>query len=512
MPTEMELTLEQTQQGVSYEVSNIRVTSITLKMEILLEPISNKLMVDPHEFEGIFKDGDGGKGPNWLFDLDYLTNSKNYQPVTAENKANKTAGPKEANHSAGNSEMEAEPAQEYFVLPLWSSYTSTVKSSKAKNGGEKPNGDTGAARATICHSVRRPSYPNLTNNDQDDSQIPALEDIYDNPSHGIFTNESYDDEGAVADFTNFETTVNVSSIPTSRIHTIHPQTQILGDPNSTVQTRSKVNKSYEAHALISYIQKQRRNNHKDFQHCLFACFLSQIEPKKISEALADESWVDAMQEELLQFKIHTKNKDERVLVVRNKQDRVPLVMATIDMRSVCVTTTGLLDPNFPKKVYKVVKAPVRFIHQAPKAWKEPRMNIMVSRRFTKHEINFVLQRNLWCNEFEGIEQEADSEFRRKFYFAKVKTANTPIETQKPLIKGEEAADVDVHLYRSMIGSLVYLTAARPDIMFAVCAYSRRLISWQCKKQTFVATSTTEVEYVAAANCCGQGMQDGKVKL
>ncbi|GKF53863.1 hypothetical protein Tco_0160773, partial [Tanacetum coccineum] len=90
------------------------------------------------------------KGPNWLFDLDYLTDSMNYQPVTAENKANKTAGLKEANHSAGtqdnidagNSETEAEPAQEYFVLPLWSSYTSTVKSSEAKNGGEKPNGDT----------------------------------------------------------------------------------------------------------------------------------------------------------------------------------------------------------------------------------------------------------------------------------------------------------------------------------------------------------------------------------
>ncbi|GKA57538.1 reverse transcriptase domain-containing protein, partial [Tanacetum coccineum] len=92
-----------------------------------------------------------GKGPNWLFDLDYLTDSMNYQPVTVENKANKTAGPKEANHSAGtqdnidagNSEMETEPAQEYFILPVWSSYTSTVKSSEAKNGDVKPNGDTG---------------------------------------------------------------------------------------------------------------------------------------------------------------------------------------------------------------------------------------------------------------------------------------------------------------------------------------------------------------------------------
>ncbi|GKF66250.1 hypothetical protein Tco_0192767 [Tanacetum coccineum] len=76
----------------------------------------------------------------------------NYQPVTAENTANKTAGPKEANHSAGtqdntdagNSELQAEPAQEYFVLPIWSSYTSTVKSSEAKNGGEKSKGDIGS--------------------------------------------------------------------------------------------------------------------------------------------------------------------------------------------------------------------------------------------------------------------------------------------------------------------------------------------------------------------------------
>ncbi|GJS25781.1 putative ribonuclease H-like domain-containing protein [Tanacetum coccineum] len=109
--------------------------------------------------------------------------------------------------------------------------------------------------------------------------------------------------GLMADFTNLETVVNVSPIPTSRIISSHPSALILGDPTSSVQTRSKVNKSFGAHAFVSYVQKQRRNNHKDSQHCLFACFLSQNEPKKISEALEDESWVDAMQEELMQFKI-----------------------------------------------------------------------------------------------------------------------------------------------------------------------------------------------------------------
>ncbi|GKD51416.1 ribonuclease H-like domain-containing protein, partial [Tanacetum coccineum] len=143
-----------------------------------------------------------------------------------------------------NSEMEADPAQDYFALRICSSYTSTVKSSESKNEGEKPNKDAGlktneepefaqdaedllpqagAARATSTNTVntiRTPissasplnvfsaGGPALNNNDQDDSQIPALEDIYDSPSNGNFTNASYDDEGAVADFTNLESTVN----------------------------------------------------------------------------------------------------------------------------------------------------------------------------------------------------------------------------------------------------------------------------------------------------------------
>ncbi|GKF80716.1 putative ribonuclease H-like domain-containing protein, partial [Tanacetum coccineum] len=124
---------------------------------------------------------------------------------------------------------------------------------------------------------------------------------------------SYDDEGAVADFTNLETVVNVSPIPTSRIISSHPSALILGDPTLAVQTRSKVNKSSVAHAFVSYVQKQRRNNYKDFHHCLFACFLSQHEPKKISKALEDESW------KAIGTKwVYRNKKDERGVVVRNK--------------------------------------------------------------------------------------------------------------------------------------------------------------------------------------------------
>ncbi|GJX22970.1 hypothetical protein Tco_0227415 [Tanacetum coccineum] len=139
-----------------------------------------------------------------------------------------------------------------------------------------------------------------------DPNMPDLED----DSHvllsdGIF-NGAYDDEnvGVVADFNNMDDTINVSPIPTLKVHKNHPKDQILGDPKSAVQTRGKIQMASSAQqALVSYISKQNRTNHKDHQNCLLACFLSQEEPKNISQALQDETWVEAMQEELLQFKL-----------------------------------------------------------------------------------------------------------------------------------------------------------------------------------------------------------------
>ncbi|GJV22957.1 putative ribonuclease H-like domain-containing protein [Tanacetum coccineum] len=65
-----------------------------------------------------------------------------------------------------------------------------------------------------------------------------------------------------------------------------------------------------------------------------------------------------------------------------------------------------------------------------------------------------------------------AEILKKFGFTEVKTASTPMETQKPLLKDEDGEKVDVLFYRSMIGSLMYLTSSRPDIMFAMCACAR----------------------------------------
>ncbi|GJX79768.1 putative ribonuclease H-like domain-containing protein [Tanacetum coccineum] len=525
--------------------------------------------------------------------------------------------------------------------------------------------------------------------DEPTTRFPSPSDLGNNePSLGIFSSSSYDDEFG-ADLNNLASTVEVSPVATKRINTIHPQSLIIGDHTSAVQTRSKVNKTPTGEsAFISYIHDQQRNNHTDFQHCLFACFLSQVEPRSVAQALEDPSWVDAMQEEMQQFKFQNvwvlvdlpedkyaigtkwilKNKrDARGIVVRNKArlvaqghrqeegidyDEVFAPVARIeairlflafasylgfmvyqmDVKSaflygrideeVYVTQPkGFVDPQHPKKVYKVVKA-LYGLHQAPRAWYATLSTFLLKhgyRRGTidktlflkKHKRDIILvqvyvddiifgsTKKAWCDEFEAlmkgefemsamgeltfflglqVQQRPDGifinqdkyvqEILKKFDLECVRTATTPYEAPKPKFKNEPDSPVNVHLYRSMIGSLMYLTASRHDIMFAVSACSRfqvtpttsnleavkkifkylkgqprlglwyprespfvleaysdsdyagankdrksttggcqflgrRLISWQCKKQTIVATSSTEAEYVAAANCCGQ---------
>ncbi|GJY85529.1 putative ribonuclease H-like domain-containing protein [Tanacetum coccineum] len=439
------------------------------------------------------------------------------------------------------------------------------RDSKAEDEGEEPNKNldlktdesqkefakdiedllpqAGAAKASSTNTVNTAStsvstaspYGGLsfTNTNQDDSEIPALEDMYDHPTD--------------------ETIVNVSPIPTSRINSIHPSTLILGDPNSAVQTRSKVTKSSGGHAFVSYLQKQRRNNHKDFQHCLFACFLSQNELKKISEALEDESWVNAMQEELLN------KKDERGVVVRNKARieaiRIFLAFASymgfivyqMDVKSAFLygkineevyvsQPPGFVDPKYPKKVYKVVKA-LYGVHQAPRAWYATLSTFLLKSRYRRGTIDKTLfikkdkndimlvqvyvddiifgsTKRTWCDEFEALmksrfQMSSMGELtfflglQKKFDFASVKTARTPIETQKPLVKDKEASDVECHSKTPIL--ILCLARANLDRKSTTrgCQFlGRRLISWQCKKQTIVATSTTEAEYVAAANCRG----------
>ncbi|GJW02704.1 ribonuclease H-like domain, reverse transcriptase, RNA-dependent DNA polymerase [Tanacetum coccineum] len=167
-------------------------------------------------------------------------------------------------------------------------------------------------------SIELPNDPNMC----------ELEDI-------VYSDDD-EDVGAEADMNNLDAFMHVSPILTTRIHIDHPVEQIIGDLHSAPQTR-RMTKNLKEHGLFSSVQQ--RINHKDFQNCLFAFFLSQEEPKKVIHALKDPSWIEAMKDELLQFKlqkvwtlvdlpngkraigtkwVYKNKKDERGIVIKNK--------------------------------------------------------------------------------------------------------------------------------------------------------------------------------------------------
>ncbi|GJV98769.1 hypothetical protein Tco_1554021 [Tanacetum coccineum] len=236
------------------------------------------------------------------------------------------------------------------------------------------------------------------------------------------TNKSEDDSSPKEVYTAGQHVNTASSkVNTGRfkLNTVDPSVNIasLSDPDalkimfiielviplkathSSVQTR-RMTKPTSEQGFLSAVYKEK--THDTLNTCLYACFLSQIEPTSIAKALSDSSWVEAMQEELFQFKL--------------------------------------------QQVWKLCG------------------------------FALIVKRAIGTN---GHRQEEDIDYEEVFALVArieairlnsttlMKSASTLVDLEKPLVKDEDADDVD------------------------------------CKKQTVVATSTTEAEYVAAASCCRQ---------
>ncbi|KAI3754579.1 hypothetical protein L1987_54366 [Smallanthus sonchifolius] len=401
--------------------------------------------------------------------------------------------------------------------------------------------------------------------------------------------------------------------------------------------------------------------------------LEVVEPKKIDEALKHSRWIEAMQEELLQFKrqdvwklvdlppgkyaigtrwVFRNKQDERGIVVKNKARlvaqgytqeegidydevftpvarleaiRIFLAYAAsknftvyqMDVKSAFLygkigeevyvkQPPGFIDPAHPTQVFKLDKA-LYGLHQAPRAWYETLSGYLLSNNFRRGAIDQTLfikdeggeillvqiyvddiifgsTRKQLCKDFEilmhskfemssmgelnfflGLQVKqvpngifiSQSKYVKsileRFKMADCSAARTPMQVHHQLTPDKDGQDTDQHQYSAMIGSLMYLTASRPDIMFAVCLCARfqaapkashlqavkrifrylkgasrlglcdyggcnldqkstsggcqflrgRLTSWQCKKQTCVSTSTAEAEYISTLSCCAQ---------
>nr|GEU67248.1 putative ribonuclease H-like domain-containing protein [Tanacetum cinerariifolium] len=543
-----------------------------------------------------------GSRPAWLFDIDTLTQSMNYQSVVAGNQPNSSTGIQE--HFDAGTAGEGN-VQQYVLFLLWSTgskdpqntdvdttfevkepesevHVSPRSSAKTKKHDDKTKReDKGKSPIELSTGVRNLSEEfeyffdnstnevnaastpvpvvgqNLTNNTNTFSTVdmPALEDIT--------YSDDEEDVGAHDDFSNLETHITVSPIPTTRVHKDHHVTQIIGDLSLAPQTRIMTRMVKEQGGLTQI-------NNDDFQTFMFVCFLSQEEPKRVHQALKDPSWIEAMQEELLQFKmqkvwvlvdlpkgkrdiglkwVFRNKKVERGIVVRNKArlvaqghtqeegidyeevfapvariEAIRLFLAyasfmefmvyQMDVKSAFLYRTikeevyvcqppEFEDPDYHDKVYKVVKA-LYGLHQAPRAWFETLANYLLENGFQMGKIDQTL----------FIKKQNDG-----------KSASTPIDSEKPLLNDPDGEDVDVHTYRYLKGK-PYLGLWYPkDSPYNLVAYSYSdyvgasldrksttggyqflgygLISWQCKKQTVVATSSTDAEYVVAASCCAQ---------
>ncbi|GJS93152.1 putative ribonuclease H-like domain-containing protein, partial [Tanacetum coccineum] len=461
-------------------------------------------------------------GPNWLFDIDALTKSMNYKPVIIGNQSNSSAGTKACN-DAGKARMETVHGKDYILLPLWTTDPLLSQSPKSspdagfkpsgdnekkvteepgKEGGDPSNEDDRVDKekndsVNSTNNINTTSDRNNTNNVNavssiinatgievnavgaktsielpDDPNMPELEDI-------IYSDDA-EDVGAEADMNNLNTFIPVSPIPSARIHKDHPVEQIIGDWNSTPQTR-RMTKNLEEHGLFSSVQQ--RTNHKDFQNCLNKKdergIMIKNKARLVAQGYTQEEGIDYDEMDVKSAFIYGKIEEE-VYVCQ------PL---------------GFEDPNFPNRVYKLEKA-LYGLHQAPKAWYETLSTCLLDNGFQRGKINKTLFirkdkefEKMMHKKFQmsymgeltfflglQVKQKEDGIFisqdkyvtniLKKFIFTDVKTASTPMETKKPLLKDEDGKEVDVHLYRSMIGSLMYLTSLRPDIMFAVCACAR----------------------------------------
>nr|GEY76775.1 hypothetical protein [Tanacetum cinerariifolium] len=353
-----------------------------------------------------------------------------------------------------------------------------------------------------------------------------------------------------ADVSNMETTISASPTPTLRIYKDHPKSQIISPVDTLIQTRHK-SKEVEEQSFIATIYQ--KTDPALLQFCLFSCFLSQVKPKKNVWTLVDcpkgvrpigTKWV-------------LKNKkDEKGIVVRNKArlvaqghtqeegidyDKVFAPVAIIEAIRLFLAYAsfmGFTDPAFPAKVYKVEKA-MYGLHKDPRAWQ--REDFILVQVYVD-DIIFGSSNPQLCREFEAlihekIQMSAMSELNFFLGLQVLQKEDGIFLSQDKylgdILKKFGYSDASSRCHLHAVKRIFQYLKGHPKLglwyskasSFDLVAYSdsdyggvsqdhksttrgsqflgRRLISWQWKKQTIVATSTTKAEYVAAASCCGQ---------
>ncbi|GKC58575.1 hypothetical protein Tco_1086173, partial [Tanacetum coccineum] len=265
----------------------------------------------------------------------------NYVPVTAGTVSNDSVGTSEEN------------SQDSIVMPIWKDTSYFDSPTKDVDNGEPKTADDAQKQVEDGLNNENAEQERFTD-DNSTKDVNAIEQQVNTASPAVnigslklnavgpsvsttsLNEEDNTKEEPKVDFGNITNSYIVPNTPNTRIHKDHPIDNVIGEVQSTVQTK-RMSKPTSEQGFLSDVYEQK--THDTINTCLYACFLSQIEPTSIAKALSDSSWVEAMQEELLQFKlqqvwilvdlpkgkkaIRTKwvfrnKKDERGIVIRNK--------------------------------------------------------------------------------------------------------------------------------------------------------------------------------------------------
>ncbi|GJX68219.1 putative ribonuclease H-like domain-containing protein [Tanacetum coccineum] len=395
-----------------------------------------------------------GSGPEWLFDIDSLTKSMNYEPSSDDKDADEVPGKRDEGVSIGSEIDDHEKTD---------SSTQDVNTDGPSINTANANINTGSL--------------NINTDSPNDPSMTSLEET------GIF-NGAYDDEdvGAEADLNNIETTINVSPIPTTRIHKDHPKDQIIGDPNLATQTRRMINFS-EENAMVWTL----------------------VDLPNGKRAIGTK-WV------------FRNKKDERGIVVRNKArlvaqgytqeegidyDEVFTPVArkeAIRLFLAYASFMGFIVYQIDVKSAFLYEKALYGLHQAPRAWYETLSTYLLENRFRRGTID----KTLFTKKDRDDVQKILDEFYRGAHFLLRVAASTPIETNKALIKDEESEDVDVHLYISMIGSLMFQVTPKVSHLHAVKRIFRylkgqpKLSLWYPRDLPFDLEAFSDSDYAGAS--------------
>nr|GEY59872.1 hypothetical protein [Tanacetum cinerariifolium] len=482
-----------------------------------------------------------GASPNWLFDIDSLTKSMNYVPVDADTISTNLSGTKDAT----SQEVKKDASSlRYIALPNWA-HDALLKLSSSKPqdhcSTEVPEG-SGNSNLTASTSnppadpmeiltVESPiptvssPVPTVYSTDSQEpssdarlipkrvanqEETPSLDNILSltNWFEDILrvTTNLDESNGVEADISNMETTITASPTTTLRIHKDHPKSKIIGPLDTLIQT---MNKSKEVEEQIFIATIHQKTDPALLQFCLFSCFLSQVEPKKISDALQDPSWVEDLKNK----------KDERGIVIRNKSrlvaqghtqeegidyDEVFAPVARIEGIRLFLAYALFMGLTVYQMDVKSAFLYGTIDEEAPRAWYGTLSKYLLKNGFQRGTIDqtlfirrkrgdFILVQVYMvdiifgssnpqlCREFKALIHEkfqisAMGDILKKFGYSDVRSSNTPMDKENPWGKDGTGKDVDLHLYRSMIGSLMYLIASRPDIMFSVYACARHQVT------------------------------------